>query len=86
MLLGHELIEQAAVIGVPDERLGEVGCAFVVVKPGHHVTKKDIVEWARENMANFKVPRHVRFSGQLPRNASQKVLKDELRARFVSGG
>ncbi|WP_330307903.1 MULTISPECIES: FadD3 family acyl-CoA ligase [unclassified Streptomyces] len=84
-LLGHELIEQAAVIGVPDERLGEVGCAFVVVKPGHHVTEKDIVEWARENMANFKVPRHVRFSGQLPRNASQKVLKDELRARFVSG-
>ncbi|WP_327432398.1 AMP-binding protein [Streptomyces sp. NBC_01236] len=86
LLLGHELIEQAAVIGVPDERLGEVGCAFVVVKPGHHVTEKDVVEWARENMANFKVPRHVRFSGQLPCNASQKVLKDELRARFVSGG
>ncbi len=69
-------------IGVPDERLGEVGCAFVVPKPGYEVGEKDVVEWSREHMANFKVPRHVRFSDHLPRNASQKVLKDELRARF----
>ena len=82
LLLAYESIGQVAVIGVPDERLGEVGCAFVVPRQGYEVSEKDVVEWAREHMANFKVPRHVRFSDQLPRNASQKVLKDELRARF----
>ncbi|MGW3651114.1 FadD3 family acyl-CoA ligase [Streptomyces sp. NPDC000878] len=82
LLLAYEPIGQVAVIGVPDERLGEVGCAFVVPRQGYEVSEKDVVEWAREHMANFKVPRHVRFSDQLPRNASQKVLKDELRARF----
>jgi acyl-CoA synthetase (AMP-forming)/AMP-acid ligase II len=82
LLLAYEPIGQVAVIGVPDERLGEVGCAFVVPKPGYEVGEKDVVEWAREHMANFKVPRHVRLSDRLPRNASQKVLKDELRARF----
>ncbi|MEU9287897.1 FadD3 family acyl-CoA ligase [Streptomyces sp. NPDC048275] len=79
LLLGNEAIEQAAVIGVPDERLGEVGCAFLVVKPGHRVTEAEVIEWARANMANFKVPRHVRFMDHLPRNAGQKVLKDGLR-------
>lgn len=82
LLLAFEPIGQVAVIGVPDERLGEVGCAFVVPKQGYEVSEKDVVEWSRDNMANFKVPRHVRFSDRLPRNASQKVLKDELRARF----
>jgi acyl-CoA synthetase (AMP-forming)/AMP-acid ligase II len=85
LLLAYEPIEQVAVIGVPDDRLGEVGCAFVVPRPGHEAGEKDIVEWARDHMANFKVPRYVRFSDQLPRNASQKVLKDELRARFGTG-
>jgi acyl-CoA synthetase (AMP-forming)/AMP-acid ligase II len=81
-LLAYEPVGQVAVIGVPDERLGEVGCAFVVVKPGHEVTGADIIAWAREAMANFKVPRHIRFVEALPRNASQKVLKDELRTSF----
>ncbi|WP_371657584.1 FadD3 family acyl-CoA ligase [Streptomyces sp. NBC_00280] len=82
LLLVYEPIAQVAVIGVPDERLGEVGCAFVVPKKGYEVGEKDVVEWAREHMANFKVPRHVRLTDQLPRNASQKVLKGELRVRF----
>ncbi|MEU3781902.1 FadD3 family acyl-CoA ligase [Streptomyces sp900129855] len=84
LLLGYEPIAQAAVIGVPDERLGEVGCAFVVPRPGANVTEQDVITWAREHMANFKVPRQVRFVDQLPRNASQKVLKHELRARYGS--
>ncbi len=71
-------------IGVPDERLGEVGCAFVVPPPDQTPTETEVIGWARERMANFKVPRHVRFVDQLPRNASQKVLKDELRARFTT--
>ncbi|MFI1212971.1 FadD3 family acyl-CoA ligase [Streptomyces sp. NPDC020802] len=81
LLLGHEPIAQVAVIGVPDERLGEVGCAYVVPRPGTHLTEEDVIAWAREHMANFKVPRHVRFVDHLPRNAGQKVLKHELRAR-----
>ncbi|MET9830838.1 FadD3 family acyl-CoA ligase [Streptomyces sp. NPDC006385] len=82
LLLGYGPIAQVAVIGVPDERLGEVGCAFVVPHPGADIGEEDVVGWAREHMANFKVPRHVRFVDALPRNASQKVLKHELRARF----
>ncbi|MDX3382253.1 FadD3 family acyl-CoA ligase [Streptomyces niveiscabiei] len=82
LLLGHESIAQAAVIGVPDERLGEVGCAFVVPRPGADVTEQEVIVWARGRMANFKVPRRVRFVDHLPRNAGQKVLKHELRARY----
>ncbi|MGW0583611.1 FadD3 family acyl-CoA ligase [Streptomyces sp. NPDC002920] len=82
LLLCHEGVAQVAVVGVPDERLGEVGCAFVVPRPKARLTEADVVAWAREHMANFKVPRHVRFVGRLPRNASQKVLKHELRAEF----
>ncbi|MER5429971.1 FadD3 family acyl-CoA ligase [Streptomyces sp. NPDC002588] len=82
LLLGYGPVAQVAVIGVPDERLGEVGCAFVVPGPGAEVTEADVVAWARAHMANFKVPRHVRFVERLPRNASQKVLKHELRAEF----
>ena len=83
ILSGFGPVQQVAVIGVPDERLGEVGCAFVVLRPEHGgVTEGEVVEWARVNMANFKVPRHVRFVERLPRNASQKILKDELRAQI----
>ncbi|MFD4509977.1 FadD3 family acyl-CoA ligase [Streptomyces sp. NPDC058457] len=82
LLLGCAAIAQVAVVGVPDERLGEVGCAFVVPKPGADTTEREIIAWAREHMANFKVPRRVRFVDGLPRNASQKILKHELRARL----
>lgn len=83
-LLACAAVRDVAVIGVPDDRLGEVGCAFVVVEPGHHTTEAELVDWARAAMANFKVPRYVRFVDQLPRNASLKILKHELRARFAA--
>ncbi|WP_416969724.1 FadD3 family acyl-CoA ligase [Streptomyces sp. 4F14] len=82
LLLADDRLAQVAVIGVPDTRLGEVGCAYVVPRPGAELTAEDVIARAREHMANFKVPRHVRFVEGLPRNASQKVLKHELRARF----
>ncbi|WP_309050480.1 FadD3 family acyl-CoA ligase [Streptomyces sp.] len=85
LLLGCEHVAQVAVIGVPDARMGEVGCAFVVPAPGADLTEEDVVAWAREHMANFKVPRHVRFVDALPRNAGLKVLKDDLRARYEDG-
>jgi acyl-CoA synthetase (AMP-forming)/AMP-acid ligase II len=71
------------VIGVPDDRLGEVAHAFVVLHPGPPIDAGVIVEWARGEMANFKVPRSVEFLDELPVNATGKVVKDELRARAV---
>ena len=80
LLSPHPAIAQVAVIGVPDERMGEVGCAFVVLRPGTSVDEAALIAWAREHMANYKVPRQVRFVEALPVNASAKVDKKVLRA------
>jgi acyl-CoA synthetase (AMP-forming)/AMP-acid ligase II len=78
-LLGHPAVAQVAVVGRPDERMGEVGHAFVVRRPGTSVESNEILEWARTRMANYKVPRGITFVEALPLNASGKVLKFELR-------
>ncbi|GAC79051.1 Acyl-CoA synthetase (AMP-forming)/AMP-acid ligase II [Gordonia malaquae] len=71
-------VTEAAVIGVPDERLGEVGKAFLTVRDGANVTAEQVTAHAREHLANFKVPRSVEFVDTFPRNPSGKVLKREL--------
>jgi len=76
-LLEHPAVGQVAVIGVPDERLGQVGKAFVV-RSGL-VTAAELIAWSRERMAGFKVPRYVEFLAELPLNATGKVMKDQLR-------
>lgn len=76
-LIGHPAVAQAAVIGVPDERLGQVGKAFVVRNSPVEAT--ELIDWCREHMAGFKVPRTVEFLEALPLNATGKVVKDLLR-------
>ncbi len=78
MYSNHD-IAQVAVIGVADDRMGEVGMAFVVPKAGATLDPDSIIQWCRSNMANYKVPRHVKIVKELPMNASGKVMKFVLR-------
>jgi acyl-CoA synthetase (AMP-forming)/AMP-acid ligase II len=78
-LMSHPAVAQAAVIGVPDERMGHVGKAFIVLAEGQTLTAAELIAWAKEKMAGFKVPRSVTFLGALPLNATGKVQKDLLR-------
>jgi acyl-CoA synthetase (AMP-forming)/AMP-acid ligase II len=79
-ILGYPGVAQVAVVGVPDPRLGEVGVAFVVPVTGQSVVPADLIEWCKERMANFKVPRQVQVVDTLPLNPSGKVMKFVLRA------
>jgi acyl-CoA synthetase (AMP-forming)/AMP-acid ligase II len=74
-------VAQSAVIGVDDERLGQVGYAFIVPRPGAELVEADVIAWCRANMANYKVPRTVRLVQALPMTASGKVMKAELRSQ-----
>jgi acyl-CoA synthetase (AMP-forming)/AMP-acid ligase II len=80
VMSAHPSISQVAVVGVPDDRLGEVGMAFVVPRPGRDLDADEVITWCRERMANYKVPRRVRVVDAFPLNATGKVLKYELRA------
>ena len=81
LLCTHPGIAAAAVVGLPDDRMGEVAHAFVVPASGSDLSADDVVSWARENMANYKAPRTVEVVPELPLNASGKVLRYELRER-----
>jgi len=85
VISAHPAVQDCAVIGVPDERLGEVGRAYVCPRPNATVTADEIIGYCRERLANFKVPRTVVVVTELPRNAGGKVVKPELRRRALSG-
>ena len=72
-------VAESAVIGIPDARLGEVGKAFIVTRPGHRLDEAGVLAYCRERLANFKVPRQAEFRSELPRNPSGKPLKRLLR-------
>ena len=80
-LARHPHVSEAAVVGMPDPRMGEVGHAYVIPRPGTNPTETDLIAYCRENLANFKVPRKVSFVTELPRTPSGKVQKFKLRQR-----
>jgi acyl-CoA synthetase (AMP-forming)/AMP-acid ligase II len=79
MILAHPSVSQVAIIGISDQRMGEVGCAFVIPRPGVTIDTDELIAWCREQMANYKVPRRVEIVDAFPLNATGKVLKYELR-------
>ena len=81
-IMGCPGVADAAVIGVPDEKWGEAVKAIVVKAPDTDVTPQEIIDWARERIAGFKVPKSVDFAAELPRNPSGKILKKDLRAPY----
>ena len=78
LLADHPDIAQVAVLGVPDERMGEVGCACIITRSGQPLDSAELIAWARAHMANYKVPRYVLNFESFPVNASNKVVKREL--------
>ena len=80
LITDYPAVDQVAVVGIPDERMGEVGRAFVVPKNRDGFDKSDFLSWCRQKMANYKVPRDVQIVDALPRNAMGKVQKFLLRA------
>ena len=78
MLYGHPAIQEACVIGVPDEQRGETAKAFIVLRDGEDASAEDIIEWAKGEMAAYKYPRQVEFIDELPKSGSGKILWREL--------
>ena len=84
-IFGHPAVQEVAVIGIPDQKWGETVKAVVVPKPGMSIDEADIIAWARERIAAFKAPRSVDVIEALPRNASGKILRKDLRAPYWEG-
>jgi fatty-acyl-CoA synthase len=79
ILLRHPAVQEVAVVGLPDERWGEAPHAFVVLAPGASVSEEELRQFARDNMAHFKVPHSFTFVDELPKTATGKIQKYVLR-------
>jgi len=80
VMLTHPAVALAAVVGIPDERLGEEVKAFVVRRAGTEVTPEALIDWCRDQMAAYKYPRLIEFREALPISPTGKILKRELKA------
>ena len=85
VIAGHPGVMEVAVIGVPDERLEEEIMAVVTLKEGIPMLEREIVDLCKTNLARFKKPRYVAFVDQIPKNASGKTLKRELKKKYSKG-
>ena len=84
LLLEHPDVSEVVVVGVPDSRWGETGIAVIVARPGCTVTREDVEHFCTGRIARYKIPRTVHLVDSLPRNATGKVVKAELRASYCS--
>jgi fatty-acyl-CoA synthase len=82
VLREHPAVADCGVIGVPDARWGEVGRAVVVLRPGAVATEEDLLRFLDGKIARFKIPKSVRFAGELPRTGTGKILKKRLRETY----
>ena len=82
VLSGHPAVEEAGAAGKADSTWGQVPAAFIVLKPGLRATEEEIIHWCRQRLASYKVPAQVIFCDELPRNASNKLLRRELKKRL----
>jgi len=82
-LLSHPAIKQVAIVGYPDERLAEVGVAFVQLEPDQSLTKADTIDYCKGKIASFKIPRHVVFVDDYPMTASGKIQKTKLKEQAL---
>ena len=83
MLHAHPAVDEAAIIGAPDEDWGQKIVAFVALRPGQTASADDIGEFCKSRLASFKKPQEINFLDELPKNPLGKVLKKELKAQYA---
>jgi fatty-acyl-CoA synthase len=82
VLISHPKISQAAIIGVPDAKWGEVGMAFIVPTPNESITETEILDYLRGKVAKYKFPARFKFMSELPLTATMKVKKNALKQKY----
>jgi len=84
-ILAHPSVLEAAVIGIPDEKWGEVPKAIIVLKPGERLTEDDLIQYCQKHLSRFKIPKSLDFVASLPKSGTSKILKRELREKYWKG-